>query len=77
MKKALLVNIEQSLNQLASNVPNFLLLKLLSLLTTVSHQLEEILFDILKHKIGFIDDPDHLFEFDNIRMVHFPKSFYL
>lgn len=77
MKEALLMNIEQGLNQLTSDVPNFLLLKFLSLLPTVSHQLEEVLFDVLKHKIGLIDDANHLFEFDDVGMVHFPKSFYL
>jgi hypothetical protein len=47
----------------------------LSLFTAVSHQFEEIFFNVLKDEVGLIDDSDDLFEFDDVLMIHFSKGF--
>jgi hypothetical protein len=76
MKKSLLVNIQQGLNQLTSNVSNLMLLQFLPLFTAVSHQFKEIFFNVLKDEVGLIDDSDDLFEFDDVLMIHFSEGFY-
>lgn len=76
MEKTLLMNIQQRLNQLTSNISNLMLLQFLPLLTTIRHQFKQILFNVLKNKVGLIDDSNDFFEFDDILMIHLSEGFY-
>jgi hypothetical protein len=73
MEKALLVNVEDSFCQLFSYESNFVLLKFAAFFFAIRHQFVQIFFDIFKYKVGLVDYSNNFFEFDYVRMVHFPE----
>ena len=74
MEKALPMNIENSLCQLFSDMPDFPFCESLSSLFSLSGQFIEVLLNILKNKVGLVDNPNNFFESNNIRVIHFSES---
>lgn len=70
VEEALLVDVEHSFRQLPCDDSYLLLLEFGALLLAIGHEFVEILFDVLKYEVSLVDDPDHLFEFDYVWVVH-------
>lgn len=74
MKEPLFMNVNQGLDQLLRDESNLMLFQLLAPLLPLSHQLVEILLDVLEDEVSLIDHSDHLFQFYYVRVVHLPES---
>jgi hypothetical protein len=71
MKEALLVDVVERLAELQGNRADLVFFQLLAGLLPPADEPEEVLLDILEHKVCLIDHPDDLLELDDIGMVHF------
>ena len=71
MEESLFVYVQYGFCQLFSYVTNLVLFKLFSSFFAVRHQFVKILLDILKNKVGLIDDSNDFLEFNDVRVVHF------
>lgn len=75
MEESLFVYVQYGFCQLFSYVTNLVLFKLFSSFFPVCHQFVKILLDILKNKVGLIDDSNDFLEFNDVRVVHFSEGF--
>ena len=55
------MDVDESLDELLGDVPDFMLLQLFSPFFAFGHELIEILFDILEDEVRLIDDTYDLF----------------
>ena len=74
MEKTLSMNIENSLCQLFSDMPDFPFGESLPSLFSLSSQFIEVLLNILKNKVGLVDNPNNFLKSNNIRVIHFSES---